>query len=92
MIQTNTKTEKQPISEILQEKREALISRFISGEAPDFPRKHARFLDDYFCESFVTSRIGPHMGLSKNPYAIIALGGYGRQEQCVHSDVDLLFL
>jgi [protein-PII] uridylyltransferase len=92
LIQTNTKTEKQPISEILQEKREALISRFISGEAPDFPRKHARFLDDYFCESFVTSRIGPHMGLSKNPYAIIALGGYGRQEQCVHSDVDLLFL
>lgn len=92
MIQTNTKTEKQPISEILQKKREALISSFISGEAPDFPRKHARFLDDYFCESFVTSRIGPHMGLSKNPYAIIALGGYGRQEQCVHSDVDLLFL
>jgi len=32
------------------------------------------------------------MTISKNPYAIIALGGYGRQEQCIHSDVDLLFL
>ncbi|MBC8431738.1 MAG: [protein-PII] uridylyltransferase [Desulfobacterales bacterium] len=91
-MQTNTKTENQPISEVLQEKREALTSRFISGEAPDFPQKHARFLDDYFRESFAISRIGPHMGLSKNPYAIIALGGYGRQEQCIHSDVDLLFL
>ena len=30
--------------------------------------------------------------MSENPYAIIALGGYGRQEQCIHSDVDLLFL
>ena len=32
------------------------------------------------------------MDLTKNPYAFIALGGYGRQEQCVYSDVDLLFL
>ncbi|MEJ2656927.1 MAG: HD domain-containing protein [Desulfobacterales bacterium] len=36
--------------------------------------------------------IGPKMGLEKNPYAIIALGGYGRMEQFIHSDVDLLFL
>ncbi len=32
------------------------------------------------------------MNISKKPYAIIALGGYGRQEQCIRSDVDLLFL
>ena len=32
------------------------------------------------------------MDISKNPYAIIAQGGYGREEQCIHSDVDLLFL
>ena len=32
------------------------------------------------------------MGLCKNPYAIIALGGYGREEQCLYSDVDVLFL
>ena len=28
----------------------------------------------------------------ENPYVIVALGGYGRAEQCVHSDVDLLFV
>ena len=32
------------------------------------------------------------MDIRKNPYTIIALGGYGREEQCIHSDVDLLFL
>jgi [protein-PII] uridylyltransferase len=32
------------------------------------------------------------MDIRQNPYAIIALGGYGRQEQCIRSDVDLLFL
>ena len=49
-------------------------------------------LDDYFRQAFETSMVGPRMDISKNPYAIIALGGYGRQEQCIHSDVDLLFL
>jgi len=32
------------------------------------------------------------MAVNKNLYAVIALGGYGREEQCIYSDVDLLFL
>ena len=58
----------------------------------DFMRQHAGVLDEYFRESFEQSMVGPKMALYKNPYAMIALGGYGRQEQCVHSDVDILFL
>ena len=77
---------------MLQQQRDALITSFMKGAAPDFPKKYAGFLDDYFCESFATSLIGPQMGITRNPYAIIALGGYGRQEQCIHSDVDVLFL
>ncbi len=76
----------------LQEKTRGLIARLLKGKAPDFLKQHARMLDDYFRQAFETSMVGPRMNISKNPYAIIALGGYGRQEQCIHSDVDLLFL
>ncbi|MBW2427634.1 MAG: [protein-PII] uridylyltransferase, partial [Deltaproteobacteria bacterium] len=76
----------------LQEKTRVLIARLLKGKAPDFLKQHARMLDDYFRQAFETSMVGPRMDISKNPYAIIALGGFGRQEQCIHSDVDLLFL
>jgi len=72
--------------------RQRLITQMLAGKTPDFQMQHAALLDDYFIESFADSMVGPRMNLCKKPYAIIALGGYGRQEQCVHSDVDLLFL
>ena len=79
-------------SGLLQQKTEGLIARFLQGKEPDFLRQHARIIDDYFRQAFETSMVGLRMVISKNPYTIIALGGYGREEQCIHSDVDLLFL
>jgi [protein-PII] uridylyltransferase len=76
----------------LQRKIKRLTARLLQGKAPDFLKQHARALDDYFRQAFESSMVGPRMDISKNPYAIIALGGYGREEQCIHSDVDLLFL
>lgn len=76
----------------LQEKVAHLTERFLRGKQPDFMKQHARILDDYFEQAFETSMIGPRMEINKNPYAIVALGGYGREEQSLHSDVDLLFL
>lgn len=69
-----------------------LISEFIEGKSADFIESHTTILDAYFQESFEISQVGPKIGITRNPYAIIALGGYGRSEQCVHSDVDLLVL
>ncbi|WP_373498452.1 [protein-PII] uridylyltransferase [Desulfococcus sp.] len=73
-------------------RRKALIEDFLKGDVPDFVARYTRFLDDYFHESYENSVIGPKLDIRKNPYAIIALGGYGREEQCIHSDVDLLVL
>ena len=76
----------------LKEKVAELTDRFLRGKQPDFLKQHSRALDDYFEQAFETSMIGPRLEINKNPYVIIALGGYGREEQCLHSDVDLLFL
>jgi [protein-PII] uridylyltransferase len=88
----NIKDINDPSSEKLREKSESLISGFLEAKEPDFIKKHARILDDYFHQCFENSIVGPRMAADKNLYAVIALGGYGREEQCIHSDVDLLFL
>ncbi len=82
----------EPATRALQEKVAELTGRFLKGRQPDFLQQHSRALDGYFEQAFETSMIGPRLEINRNPYAIIALGGYGREEQCVHSDVDLLFL
>ncbi|MFZ5569486.1 MAG: [protein-PII] uridylyltransferase [Thermodesulfobacteriota bacterium] len=76
----------------LRTKREKLISAFLKSGDADFQLKLSSLLDEYFIQSFEHSMVGPRMDIYKKPYAMIALGGYGRQEQCIRSDVDLLFL
>ena len=78
--------------QVLQKKKDKLVSRFVRGHVPNFVEEHAEILDEYFQESFARSSVGPRIHLEKNPCVLMALGGYGRKEQCLHSDVDVLLL
>ena len=92
MIETSPHNLYADASLSLKEGRSALIDDLLAGKAPRFLDDHVHLIDDYFRQSYEKSVVGPKMDIAKNPYAVIALGGYGRAEQCVFSDVDLLFL
>lgn len=87
----HTTASESPIT-LLQERKRGLVADFVKGREPHFVEHHAWILDDYFRESVAGSLTGPRMRVERNPFAVIALGGYGRKEQYLYSDVDVLVL
>ncbi|ACN13798.1 GlnD [Desulforapulum autotrophicum HRM2] len=79
-------------SQQLIERRNVLVERFLKKRQPEFLVAFTQILDEYFQTVFTKSDAARTMLTNGNPVALIALGGYGRQEQCIHSDVDLLVL
>ncbi|MFW5636469.1 MAG: DUF294 nucleotidyltransferase-like domain-containing protein, partial [Thermodesulfobacteriota bacterium] len=91
MIKKSNHTADSPLMNLKRERMQ-LISAFFQGKAVNFLKQHTRILDAYFHETYENSAAGLQLNINKSPFAIIALGGYGRQEQCIHSDIDLLLL
>lgn len=79
-------------AERLNKERMRLIDEFERHSDFDFPERHTKIVDTYLMEAYSKSIQDYSVDQDKNPYTIIALGGYGRKELCVHSDIDLLFL
>lgn len=81
------------VLEELREARQALIDEFLlKGSADYFEQKNSAIVDQFFRRGLEESRIGRKLFKRRIPFSVMAVGGYGRQELYLESDVDLLVL
>lgn len=78
--------------EQLKVRRSNLDRCFKRHRVPESGETYAQILDNYFRERFSVSLAGFKMDLISNPYAIIAVGAYGRNEVFPKAEARILFI
>lgn len=80
----------------INEYKNSLPELFESSQGKDFLVKHTKKLDsiiDLMYKTLLRRMFGNYLPMRTSiPIAIVALGSYGREQLCVHSDIDLLIV
>ncbi len=80
----------------IREYKESLPELFEKNQGKDFLVRHTKKLDsiiELMYKTILRRMFGNYLPMrSSIPIAIIALGSYGREQLCVHSDIDLLIV